>query len=232
MPKVIKKRIIKKTSVDTEEGVKEKLSSFRDIIKERQQTAIKYAAAVLIIIVAVAGFSIYSYTSKQKARGLEYEAYKIYYNAPSQGANKGDKYTKALDMFKKAYDSRKSPSSLFYIAACYSELGNYEEAIKTLKDFTGRYSGNEMYAPLAYQKLASAYIMKGDLQEAQKTLATLYNLKGDILKDVALMESAKILEKEGKPDEAKLKYEELAKKFPNSPFNEEIKTKLGVKKEG
>ena len=46
------------------------------------------------------------------------------------------------------------------------------------------------------------------------------------------MESAKILEKEGKPDEAKLKYEELAKKFPNSPFNEEIKTKLGVKKEG
>ena len=135
-------------------------------------------------------------------------------------------------MFKKAYDSRKSPSSLFYIAACYSELGNYEEAIKTLKDFTGRYSGNEMYAPLAYQKLASAYIMKGDLQEAQKTLATLYNLKGDILKDFALMESAKILEKEGKPDEAKLKYEELAKKFPNSPFNEEIKTKLGVKKEG
>ena len=84
MPKVIKKRTTKKTSADTEEGVKEKLSSFRDIIKERQQTAIKYAAAVLIIIVAVAGFSIYSYTSKQKARGLEYEAYKIYYNAPSQ----------------------------------------------------------------------------------------------------------------------------------------------------
>jgi TolA-binding protein len=80
--------------------------------------------------------------------------------------------------------------------------------------------------------LASAYIMKGDLQEAKKTLNTLYNLKGDILKDFALMESAKILEKEGKPDEAKLKYEELAKKFPNSPFNEEIKTKLGVKKEG
>ncbi len=32
------------------------------------------------------------------------------------------------------------------------------------------------------------------------------------------MESAKLLEKEGKPDEAKKKYEELTKKFPEFTF--------------
>ncbi len=36
--------------------------------------------------------------------------------------------------------------------------------------------------PSAYQKMATAYIMKGDMHEAKKTLETLYNLQGDILK--------------------------------------------------
>ena len=232
MPKVIKKRIAKKITIDTEEGVKEKLTSFRDILREKQKTAITYAAAFLIIVSAVAGFFIYSYNSKQKAQGLEIEAYKTFYSNTPQTANKVDKYSKALDLFKKAFAAKRSPSSLFYIAGCYFELGNYDETIKTLKDFVGRYSGDEAYAPLAYQKLAEAYIMKGDLPEAKKTLNTLLSLKGDVYKDFALMEEAKILEKEGKPEEAKQKYEELAKKYPQSPFYEDAKAKSVVKKEG
>jgi TolA-binding protein len=46
------------------------------------------------------------------------------------------------------------------------------------------------------------------------------------------MEYGKLLEKEGKTEEAKKKYEELAKKFPNSPFKDEVKAKLAEKKEG
>ena len=232
MPKAIKKRISKKIAVDTEEGVRDKLASFKDTLREKQKAAITYAAAFLIIVSAVAGFFIYSYTSKQKAQGLEYEAYKTFYSNPPQETNKTTKYSKALDLFRKANAAKRSPSSLFYIAACYFELGNYDETIKTMKDFVGKYSGDEAYAPLAYQKLATAYIMKGDLQEAKKTLNTLLSLKGDIYKDFALMEEAKIFEKEGKPEEAKQKYEELAKKYPQSPFYEDAKAKSMVKKEG
>ena len=46
------------------------------------------------------------------------------------------------------------------------------------------------------------------------------------------MESAKLLEKEGKTAEAKKKYDELVKKFPKSPFVEEATVKLGQEKEG
>jgi predicted negative regulator of RcsB-dependent stress response len=232
MPKLIKKRLPKKTT-DTETEVKEKLFSIKDTLKQKRDTALKFGAAVAIIIVAIVGLLVYYYSSQKKAKELESEAYNIYYsNSQAQAVNKDGQYKKALDIFKKAYDTKKSPASLFYIAACYYETGKYDDALKTLKDFVQRYSSDDKYAPLAYQKTAIIYIKKGDVNEAKKTLDALYNLKTDIYKDFALMEYGKLLEKEGKSDEAKKKYNELVTKFPNSPFKDEAKAKLDEKKAG
>jgi len=231
MPKTIKKRISKKSG-DTEVKVQERLSSLKDTLKKRQKSAIIFGAGILIVIIAVVGFFVYSSTSQKKARMLEYEGYKIYYSQQAQPLNTEEQYKKALDMFRKAYDTKSSPFSLFYIAACYYELGKYDDTMKTLNDFTRKYPNNEEFIPLAYQKIALTYIKKSDMNGAEKALDSLYNLKGDIYKDFALMEYGKLLEKEGKAEEAKKKYEELAKKFPNSPFIEEVKAKLAEKKEG
>ncbi len=231
MPKAIKKRIAKKISGELE--VKDKLASWKDTIKERKKTALRYGAIILIAIIAISGFLFYNYTSKKKARMLEYEAYKIYQNIyQTQPINRDERYKKALDMFKKSYDTRKSPSALLYIAGCYYELGRYDESMETLKDFTQRYSNEERFIPLAYEKLAMIYVKKSDTKEAMKALEALYNLKGDIYKDVALIEYARLLEKEGKTEEAKKKYKELSERFPNSPFSDEAKAKLTEKKEG
>jgi predicted negative regulator of RcsB-dependent stress response len=232
MPKPIKKRISKKPTLDTETEVKAKFSSLKDAIRERRKTAVTYGSVFIIVILAVAGFLMYSYNSRQQSTQLEYEAYKIYYSTSPQGTNKTERVTKALDLFKKAYDTSKTPISLFYIANCYYELGRYDEALTALKDFAGRYSSNEKLAPLAYQKMAMVYIVKGDMNGALKTLDALYNQKGNIYKDFSLIESAKLLEKEGKTDEAKKKYDELVKKFPDSPFIDEAKAKLQENKEG
>jgi predicted negative regulator of RcsB-dependent stress response len=229
MPKVIKKRMPKKT-VAAEADMKDKLAGLKDTLKERQKSVLKYGMGVLVIIIAIISFLLYNYTSQKKARTFEYEAYKIYYNEyQGQSVNKEEQYKKALDIFKKAYDIRKSPFSLFYIADCYYELGKYDDALKTLKDFIQRYSKEDRFIPLAYQKMAMVYIKKGDINEAMKTLDTLYNLNTNIFKDFALMEYGRLLEKEGKLDEAKKKYQELTAKFPNSPFIDEAKAKLSEK---
>jgi predicted negative regulator of RcsB-dependent stress response len=230
MPKVIKKRMPKKT-VAAEAEMKDKLAGLKDTLKERQKSVLIYGMGVLVIIIAIISFLLYNYTSQKKAGTFEYEAYKIYYNEyQGQSVNKEEQYKKALDIFKKAYDIRKSPFSLFYIAACYYELGKYDDALKTLKDFTQRYSKEDRFIPLAYQKIAMVYIKKEDINEAMKTLDTLYNLNSNIFKDFALMEYGRLLEKEGKLDEAKKKYKELTTKFPNSPFIDEAKAKLSEKK--
>ena len=231
MPKVIKKKISKKI-VSAEADVKDRLVSLKDTIKNRQKTAIKYAGVILVIIVAVGGFLIYSFASRNKAKMFEYEGYTIYYN-DNQGKfiNKKDQYRKALDMFEKAYNIRKSPVSLYYIAGCYYELGNYDDALKRLRDFAQRYSNDPTFVPLAYQKMALIYVKKGDVNDAMKTLDAISNMKGNIFKDFALIEYGRLLEKAGKPENAMEKYRELTSKFPNSPFVEEAKAKLSPKKE-
>lgn len=230
MPKPIKKRISKKTG-DTETEVKERLTSLKYALKHRQKTVLKFAAGIIVVLGILAGLLIHSYTAQKKARTLEYEAYRIYYSNPqTQSSDRQVQYKTALDMFRKAYDTSKSPLSLFYIAACYDDLGNYDEALKTLKDFAGRYSNDETYIPLAYQKMAAIYIKKGDTAEAKKTLDTLINLKGDVYKDFALLEYARLLEKEGKTEEADKKYQELVTRFPNSPFAGEAKAKIAAEK--
>jgi predicted negative regulator of RcsB-dependent stress response len=232
MPKAIKKRTSKKTA-GTEEEVRDKLVGLKDTLQERQKTVLKYGAIVLVVLIAIAGFLFYDYSSKKKARMLSYEAYKIYQNLyQTQPLSREERYRKALDVFRKSYETRKSPVVLLYIAGCNYELGNYDEAIKTLKDFTQKYSNENRLVPLAYEKLAMAYERKGDTKEAMKALEALYNLKGYIYKDLALIESARLLEREGKTDEAMKKYKELSEKFPNSSFIDEAKTKLGQKKEG
>jgi tetratricopeptide (TPR) repeat protein len=230
MPKPIKKRISKKTG-DTETEVKERLTSLKYALKHRQKTVLKFAAGIIVVLVIITGLLIHSYTAQKKARTLEYEACRIYYGTSrAQSSDRQLQYKTALDMFRKAYDTSKSPLSLFYIAACYDDLGNYDEALKTLKNFVGRYSNDETYIPLAYQKMASIYIKKGDTGEAGKTLDKLMSLKGDIYKDFALFEYARLLEREGKTNEADQKYQELLTKFPNSPFAGEARAKTAAEK--
>jgi len=231
MPKQIKKRIPKKT-VTSEADVKNKLAGLKDTLKERKKTALTYGGGILVILIVIVSFLVYNYTSQKKAKIFEYEAYKIYYNTPAQSVTKEEQYKKALDIFKKAYDTRKSPTSLFYIAACYYEIGKYDDALKTLKDFTQRYSKEDRFIPLVYQKITTVYLKKGDINEATKTLDTLYSLNSDIYKDLALIEYGRLLEKAGKIEEAKKKYKELTTRFPNSPFMDEAKAKLSEKKGG
>jgi len=232
MPKAIKKRIAKKPA-DAEEEVKSKLAHLQDTLKERQKTVLKYGAIILVVVFAVTGFLFYTYSSQQKAKELEYEAYKVYYNVyQKQPLSREEQYKKALDIFRKAYDTRKSPVALFYIAGCYYEIGQYDDALNALKEFAQRYSNEKRFIPLIYQKMAMVYLRKGNINEAMNAIDSMYNLKGDIYKDLALIEYARLLEREGKIEEAKKKYEELTTQFPDSPFSDEAKTKLSGKKEG
>lgn len=231
MPTVIKKKI-KKKSVETETEVKDRLSDIRTSIKYRQKTVLTYSAAVLIIVIGITAFFLYRYSNNEKSRRLEYSAYKYYYNLYQQKPlSKQEQFQQAVDLFKKAYDKRNSPGLLFYIANSYYELEKYDEALKTLNDLTKKYSGEKDIMPLVYQKMANIYRKTGKTEDALKTLDSLYKSEGNIYKDLALIESGRILEKNGKKTEAETKYKELIEKFPTSPYLSEAKNKTEEKKE-
>ena len=120
MPKAIKKRIAKKP-IDSETEVKQKISSLTDTFRQRQRFAFIAVISVLVVLIAVIGIFWYSHSSQKKAKILENEAYESFYSSPQPTATNADEqYKKALDLFKKAYDTKKSPFSLFYILWGYN----------------------------------------------------------------------------------------------------------------
>ncbi|MBF0329720.1 MAG: tetratricopeptide repeat protein [Nitrospirae bacterium] len=213
MPKVIKKRVEKKESKS--EDIGGTVTDLRERIKERQKILIYAAVATIAVIVSAITFFVYTNANADKASELEAEGMKTLYGL-SQGAEiPVDQYKRALDFFKKSYDTKKSSSALLYMANCNYALGNYDAAIKNLLELNSSTSETGMLS-LSYYKLASVYAKKGDLENALKTYGNLASIKGSGLQELALLESAKLLESTGKTEEAQKKYKELTEKFPKS----------------
>ena len=232
MPKAIKrKKKHKDIAVETE--VQDRISDIKELMKRKQKAVIMYGSVAAIGVAVVVGLLFYKYTSDEKAHQLEYEAYKVYHGEYQKNPlSKQEQFSKASDLFNQAYSKSKSPRLLLYIASCYSEAENYPDALKTLDIFFNKHSSEKNLLPLAYKQAASLHLKMGNKAEALKALDTLYKLQGDIFKDLALIETARILEGDGKKDEATAKYKELTEKFKDSPFIDEATAKLGEKKEG
>lgn len=229
MPKAIKKRTAKKTK--SEEEIKTIVRSTRDYISEKRKILLPSIVIVSALILIVGGILIYRSTQIKRANALEYDAYKTYHGLyQKQLADQSTRYQQALDKFKKAYSIRKSPYSLFYMASCYDALGKFEEASRALKELNEIFQDDESFVPLSYYKMAMISLRKGDKESALKSLETLYNYKTGSFKDLALIESARILETMDKKEDSLKRYEELTRNFPNSPFVEEAKAKLSNKK--
>lgn len=228
MPKVIKKRTARPAK---EEDVKSIIHHAKEFIMEKKRILLPIFIGVTAISVIVAGILIYRVTTANKAAGLELEAYNMYYGLhQKQPLQKEERYQKALEGFKKAYENKKSPSSLFYIASCYYSMGKYDEALKALTELNERFPDDERFVPLSYYKMATISIKKGDNEKAVKMLDVIYNYRTSSFKDLALVESARVLNAMGKKEDSLKKYEELSKNFPASPFFGEAMKKLGEKK--
>lgn len=231
MPRPIKKRISKKDT-GAEVEIASVLENMKDTMKKKQKMLITYSLIAMSTILVFAVIIFYQHTADLKSRELENKAYNVYYNLyQKQSMAKQEQYQQALDLFQQAYSKQKSPRVLLYIASCYFELEKYDDALKTLNTFTKKHANAKDLLPIVYRKIAAIQLIKGEKEAALKTLDTIYK-SGGIYQDYALIETGRILEKDGKKEEAAAKYKELTLKFPGSPFAEEAKSKLAEKKEG
>jgi predicted negative regulator of RcsB-dependent stress response len=233
MPKAIKKKSTHKKDVDTEIQVKDSFEGIKKTLEKKQKSLVAYGLIALSAAVIIGGIAVYRFSADDKAKQLEYEAYKTYYNMYQRTPFAAqEKAQKALELFQQAYEKKKSPRVLLFMADAYTQLAKYDEALKSLDEFTKRFVREETLIPLAYQKMVALQLKKGSKEEALKTLDRISGASGDMLKDFALIQQARMLEQDGKKDDAIVKYKELAEKYPQSPYAEEAKTKFGEKKAG
>ncbi|MBF0554315.1 MAG: tetratricopeptide repeat protein [Nitrospirae bacterium] len=214
MPKAIKKRPAKQNISHGELSSYEHLKHYLDKNKKRSQLIMGTVVGLIIIASLIV---IYRSYSQDQASALSYRAYNAYYGQSS--SEDSEKRLKAsLAGFQRSYNEGKSPISLLYTAAVLIELGNTDEAEKTLIQFNNTCQTCDELLPISYYKLFELYKGKGASDKALQTIQKLYSLKSPIFKDLALFEWASVLSASGKADEAKGKMAELEKGFPMSPF--------------
>ena len=226
MPKPIKKRIVKKTTVQEDE-VKSALMHTLDAVKERQKNLIIALSAVVGIAAIYIIFSIYAASSKEKAYALETDAYKYYYGIDiKESMTEQERWGKALNLYKQSVDIKVTPTALFYLGNCYYNLGDFDNAIKEYTAFIDKFGGQKEIVPVVYQKLASAYLKKNNNAKATETLDTLAQLNNGIFKDTALALQARYYETAGDSGKAMEKYKELIQLYPTSSWSAEAKAKI------
>jgi outer membrane protein assembly factor BamD (BamD/ComL family) len=197
--------------------------------------------AVLLLAAAVIGGVFWmDRQASQKAQELEREATRLF-TARSTGDPKNAenvlkeamaKYREVVEQYPR---TATAPLAMFHLGNVQVQANDLAAAIDTYQRFLMLYGGNPALAGLVQQRLAYAYLLKGDREQAAKAFSAIVQSPGTLLKDQALFELARLEESQSRPEGALAHYQELIKTYPNSPFTSEatIRTKvLDVKSKG
>ncbi len=226
MPKIIKKKTVKRAAVK-EEDVKSAALQAIERVKERQTQVITGISITVILIVLIVIYSTYASSKSKEAYLIETEAYNTYYGMNiEESMSEEDKWKKALVLYTESADIKVTPTALFYLGNCYYNLGDYENAIKEYNRFVKKFSRAKGILPLVYQKLASAYFNTAKNDNALDALAQLAKVENRAFKDTALILEARHYEGSGQAEKAQEIYRELTVEFPNSPWSGEAGSKI------
>jgi len=187
----------------------------------------KQASYVLLtIIVIVAGFFAYrnliSEPNEKKAIEAMFRAEQYYRMDSARLALNGDNINAGFLKVIARYGSTKAGNmASFYAGSCYLKLGDFNNAIKYLKDFS---TSVKQLQERDYGLLADAYSelnRKEEAAEQYKKAGTFFE-KDELLSPEYLFRSGYLYESMGKTQDAIAMYRLIKDKYPTSPRGADI----------
>jgi outer membrane protein assembly factor BamD (BamD/ComL family) len=171
--------------------------------------------------------------ASQKAQDLEREATNLLMARPTNDPARAESLLKqAMTQYRLVIDqyprTATAPLALFHLGNAQVQANDLPGAIETYQRFLALYGSNTSLAELAQQRLAYAYLLKGDRDQAAKAFTAIVNSPEALNKDQALFELARLEESQSRPEGAMAHYQELIKNYPNSPYTSEatVRTKM------
>jgi tetratricopeptide (TPR) repeat protein len=191
--------------------------------------------ALLAIIVIAAGFFAYrnlvSEPNEKKATEAMFRAEQYYRLDSAQLALNGDNINAGFLKVMARYGGTKAANlASFYAGSCYLKLGDYNNAIKYLKDFS---TSVQQLQERDYGLLGDAYSELNRKEEAaeQYKKAGTYFEKDELLSPEYLFRSGYLYESMGKTQDAIAMYRLIKDKYPASQRGADIDkylARLGV----
>ncbi len=206
---------------------------FLHVLQEQRRAVLAGVGVVVIAGAVVAGVMWYDYQSTLKARELEQEATLHYLNRPADDPKKShEQLAQAVTLYKQVVEqyprSPGAPLALFHLGNAQVLANEVDAGIETYKRFMLLYGSNTSLLGLVQQRLAYAYLAKGDRDQAVKAFTGILDIPGALNKDHVLFELAKIEESQSRPEGALAHYQDLMKNYPNSPFTSEAAVRVKV----
>ena len=196
--------------------------------------AILVGCALLVVVGAgIWGVLWYDGQNAAKAQDLEREATRHLFTRLSNDPKKIELNVKeAVTLYKQVVEeyprTPSAPLALFGMGNALLQSKEIDSAIESYKRFITTYGSNVQLLGLVQQKLAYAYLVKGDIDQAAKAYAAVLDIQGSLNRDYALFELAKLEENRSRSDEALKQYQELLTSYKDSPLASEAAMRIKV----
>ena len=191
--------------------------------------------ALLVVVLVVGGFYAYrnliSEPKERQAAEMMFRAEQYYREDSARLALNGDNINPGFLKVISRYGGTKSGNLAgFYAGSCYLKLGDYNNAVKYLKDFS---TPVKQLQERAFGLLGDAYSEQGKKEEAaeQYKKAGTFDEKDELFSPEYLFRSGYLYENMGKTQDAIAMYRLIKEKYPTSQRGADIDkylARLGV----
>ena len=187
----------------------------------------KQGSYVLLAIIVIVGVffayrNLVSEPNEKKAVEAMFRAEEYYRQDSARLALNGDNINAGFLKIIARYGGTKAANlASFYAGSCYLKLGNYDNAVKYLKDFS---TSVKQLQERDYGLLGDAYSELNRKEEAaeQYKKAGTYFEKDELLSPEYLFRSGYLYESMGKTQDAIAMYRLIKDKYPTSPRGADI----------
>lgn len=202
-------------------------------LQEYRRPLLVGMAVLMLAVAVVVGVFWMDRLASLKAQDLEREATRMFLSRPAGDPKKADELLKkAIGQYRQVLEqyprSPTAPLAQFHLGNALVQANDLPGAIEAYQKYVVLYGAQPSMVGLVQQRLAYAYLLKGDRDQAIKAFTTILEMPGALNKDQALFELARMEESQSRPEGALAHYQELIKSYPNSPYTNEamLRTKI------
>jgi len=204
------------TTTDSFENVEQALSSTEQFIEDNQKTLSIIALALIVIVGGYWGLKkMYFQPLEQEALNSIFTAQSYFEKDSFKLALNGDGNSLGfLDVIDEYGSTKPGELAQYYAGVCYLHLGDYDQAIEYLSDFS---SDDELLNATTQGAIGDANLELGNKEEAISYYKKAAELNNEITAPTYLMKLGLLYEDMGDKSKALEAYNKIRKNYKSSP---------------
>ena len=211
-----KKEGNKGKEVELRGNVQDALTRSEQFIEKNQRNILIAVGVIILIVCPVLAYrNLYLLPKEKEAEARIFKAQQYFERDSFQLALTGNEEFIGFEEINDKYGSTKTGKlANVYIGLCYKELGEYDNAMKYLKDFN---ANDEMISPSVIVSIGDCYVEAGKIKEAiDYFLKAASAANNDLISPFALKKAAVAYEELKEYDKAVNVYTQIKDKYFNS----------------